>query len=110
MKCGVCPFAGPCLYESWGRCPVESAGPLARRMLLERAERAASFDGAAPDVTVEQAMRIRTCGARESSCECVGKPATCRRDDPGGVEVVCLTAGPDGGPCPGGGSSPLASR
>lgn len=87
---------------------MESAGPTARRMLLDRAARASSFDGAAPDVTVEQAMRISLCPARESACHCVGKPAVCRRDGPP-VVVVCLTAGPDGGPCPGVAPNPETS-
>lgn len=100
-KCGSCEVEGPCLYQSWGRCPVESAKPPERAKLLDAARRAADHDGAAPDLTVEQSMRIALCPARESSCHCVGKPAVCRRDDPDGATVVCLAMGPDGGPCPG---------
>lgn len=100
-KCGACAIAGHCLYQSWARCPVESAKPAARARLTANAERAASFDGPDPDLTVEQATAIAFCSVRESSCHCVGKPALCRRDDPAGLAVVCLTMGPDGGPCPG---------
>lgn len=116
-----------CPYRLWPvRCHAAAVGSrrlceLARTRPDYRAAVAAKTMGAAAAppatagskaLTVERAMRIRTCPVRVSPCECVGKPAICRRDDPAGVEVLCLTAGPDGGPCPGADrlSSATASR
>jgi len=55
---------------------------------------------AAPGFTASQAAAIEGCDFRRSDCACLGKPATCLQAGfP--AQVVCLTAGPDGGPCPG---------
>lgn len=46
------------------------------------------------------AAAIESCDFRRSDCACLGKPATCLQAGLPAT-VVCLTNGPDGGPCAG---------
>jgi len=50
--------------------------------------------------TFADAAAIESCDFRRSDCACLGKPATCLQAGLPAT-VVCLTNGPDGGPCAG---------
>jgi hypothetical protein len=72
-------------------------------LTIHRLRQAAGFDDPLPPVngvSWEAVVAIETCSARTSTCNCLGVPALCRRD-PEPAMRLCLTAGPDGGPCPG---------
>lgn len=100
-KCGSCDFPGPCLYQAWSFCPVPTASERGRAKMLGIARR--SSIGPLPGKgtpTFEEMIAIERCVVRRSACNCLGKPAQCSRNGPS-REVVCLTEGPDGEPCPG---------
>lgn len=103
-RCQFCPAteAQVCPGERWSSgCRVIKAaeGP-ARDWLLASMRRQIKFIGSPAQPTAAEMLAIELCSVRSSDCNCLGKPATCRRDeDP--VVVICLEAGPDGGVCPG---------
>lgn len=90
-----------CPRSLWRRgCPVaKEPDPIRRGLMVDGVRRELAFVGRS-DVDASRRLGIERCAARESDCNCLGRPATCRRDGTPRV-VVCLREEWNGAPCAG---------